>query len=151
MGTMRTPIRPVPDGVARWVVWARALRWLDALVAWPLSGAVVSLAASQAFAGSEVSAAALASLAAVPVVVLALVAPVRRWWRPVSGAVGLRLSRTLGPGDRAWYIRPGAAELVVVTSRRGARVTIAARGGAEGIRVRRTRVLLVPADAARRS
>jgi hypothetical protein len=40
---------------------------------------------------------------------------------------------------------------VVVTSRRGARVTIAARGGAEGIRVRRTRVLLVPADAARRS
>jgi hypothetical protein len=74
------------------------------------------------------------------------VAPLRRRWRVVSGAVGLRMSRSIAVGDRAWCVGPGSAERVIVTARRGFRVTVALMGGdaAEGITVRRTRVLLVP-------
>jgi hypothetical protein len=140
MTIMRTPLRPVPAAVGRWLVWARVLRGLDALVAWLVGWGLVALAAP------EVGPEALGSLALLPVVALGLVPPLRQRWRPVSGPVGLRLSRALGPGDRAWLIRPGAVDLVVVTARRGLRVTIAARGGAEGVRMRRTRVLLVRAE-----
>ncbi|OGL07750.1 MAG: hypothetical protein A3F92_16300 [Candidatus Rokubacteria bacterium RIFCSPLOWO2_12_FULL_71_22] len=82
----------------------------------------------------------------------ALARPVRGRWRPVSGPVAVHVSRTLRPGDRAWFVRPGAAELVLVTGRRGLRLVVAfgARGPAEGIRLRRTRVLVVPADATTR-
>jgi hypothetical protein len=54
----------------------------------------------------------------------------------------------LVPGDRAWYVRPDAPELVIVTARRGLRLTVAVpgRGAAEGLSVRRTRVLLFGAD-----
>jgi len=67
-------------------------------------------------------------------------------WRPVSGAVALVLSARLSPGDQAWYVRPGLAERVLVTARHGTRVVIVPLNdeGAEGLSVRRTRVLLVP-------
>jgi len=46
-------------------------------------------------------------------------------------------------------VRPGGAERVLVTARHRTRVVIARLdgSGAEGLSVRRTRVLLVPADA----
>ena len=77
--------------------------------------------------------------------------PVRVRWRPVSGWVGLAVSRGLRPGDRAWYVRSRAADLVLVTARHGARLVIARPDFAadEGLNVRRTRVLLIPADAVR--
>jgi hypothetical protein len=45
-------------------------------------------------------------------------------------------------------VRPDAPELVIVTARRGLRLTVAVpgRGAAEGLSVRRTRVLLFGAD-----
>ena len=53
----------------------------------------------------------------------------------------------LVPGDRAWYVRPEAPEVVIVTARRGLRLTVAVPGrGAAGLSVRRTRVLLFGAD-----
>ena len=68
-------------------------------------------------------------------------------WRPVMGIVGLVVSRGLRPGDRAWYIRSEDAELVLVTACRRLRVVIArVQSAAEGMSVRRTRVLLLPAD-----
>ena len=46
-------------------------------------------------------------------------------------------------------MRPGEAERVLVTALHGTRVVIARLdgSGAEGLSVRRTRVLLVPADS----
>jgi hypothetical protein len=66
-------------------------------------------------------------------------------WRVVSGAVGLWMSRAVAVGDHVWCVGPGSATRVIVTARRGARVTVANMGGdaAEGVSVRRTRVLLV--------
>jgi hypothetical protein len=63
--------------------------------------------------------------------------------RPLPGAI---VSRSLRPGDRAWYVRAGEATLVLVTARRGLRVIITRPDldAEEGIAVRRTRVLLVP-------
>jgi hypothetical protein len=45
-------------------------------------------------------------------------------------------------------VRPGRAERVLITARRRARIVIVRLNdeGAEGLSVRRTRVLLVPAD-----
>jgi len=58
-----------------------------------------------------------------------------------------RGERDLSPGDQAWYVRPGHAERVLVTARRRTRVVIARlNDAAEELSVRRTRVLLVPAD-----
>jgi hypothetical protein len=76
------------------------------------------------------------------------VAQLRVRWRPVTGCVGLAVSRRLRPGDRAWYVRPRGADLVLLTARHGARVIIARPdlGGGEGLSVRRTRVFLLPAD-----
>jgi hypothetical protein len=140
---MRSPLKPLPAPVARWAVAARALRWLDALVAWLVvwgGGALVLPHASRAAA---------AVLAALAVTLGALALPLRARWRPVSGVVGLAVSARLAPGAEAWYVRPGDAERVVVTARHRARVVIARLdgAGAEGLSVRRTRVLLVPADA----
>jgi hypothetical protein len=58
----------------------------------------------------------------------------------------------LAPGDRAWYVRPDGPELVIVTARRRLRLTVAVpgRGAAEGLSVRRTRVLVLAADEAPR-
>ncbi|PYM22352.1 MAG: hypothetical protein DMD80_28530, partial [Candidatus Rokuibacteriota bacterium] len=60
---------------------------------------------------------------------------------------GVLVSRTVRPGDRAWFVRDGRADSVLVTARRGLRVSIAVpgMGAAETISVRRTRVFLVPA------
>ncbi|HSE04794.1 MAG TPA: hypothetical protein VLK35_11630 [Methylomirabilota bacterium] len=143
---MGTPIRPLPARIARWSASARALRWLDAAVAWALAwgwGLVVL-----PDAGVGLPAAGAAAL----VGLLGAVGPIRARWRPVSGAVGLWMSRMLAPGDRAWYVRPEGPELVIVTARRGLRLTVAVpgRGAVEGLSVRRTRVLLLGADDRRR-
>jgi hypothetical protein len=123
---------------------ARYLRWLDAVVAW-LVVLVILIAES-----GHVRLGPAAVIAGAIVVVCALLAPLRVRWRPVSGPVGCLVSRALRPGDRAWYVRASRADLVIVTARRGLRVSIAAPelGTAEGFSVRRTRVLVVPARAA---
>jgi hypothetical protein len=139
---MRTPPRPLPDAIARWTSRVRYLRWLDALVAWPAAWALLATVAPGLPADVE----ALVALGLVGG--LAWLPPVRVRWRPVSAWAALRLSRRLVPGDRVWFVRPDHAELVVVTARRGLRITIAGRDAAEGISVRRTRVLLVPVASA---
>jgi hypothetical protein len=140
---MRSPLRPLPVAVARWTGTARALRWLDAFVAsiavW--AGGVLALPGS--------SGELLAAVAVVAVALASLIRRLRARWRPVSGVVGLVVSARLSPGDQAWYVRPGEAERVLVTAVHGTRVVIARLdgSGAEGLSVRRTRVLLVPADS----
>src|SRR5881396_3113417 len=132
---MRGPLKPLPAAVARWTVTARILRWLDALAAW------LGVWAGAAMVLPSASREPLALLAA-------LALPLRARWRPVSGGVGLAVSRRLSPGDQVWYVRPGAAERVLVTALHRTPVVIARldESGAEGLSVRRTRVLLVPAD-----
>jgi len=141
---MRSPLRPLPAAVTRWTATARVLGWLDALAAYLAiwGGAAVALPSA--------SRASLAVLGAVVASLGALLRPLRVRWRPVRGAVALVLSARLSPGDQAWYVRPGHAERVLVTARRRTRVVIARLNdeGAEGLSVRRTRVLLVPADSA---
>jgi hypothetical protein len=140
---MTTPMRPVPDSVARWIARRRWLRWCDALLAWALlwiGGAVVM--------GSErlEAAAVVAVVAAVLVALRAIVQPLRVRWRPITGWIGLRISRGLRPGDRAWYLGASDASLVVVTARHGVRLVIVRPDlQDEGISVRRTRVFLLPA------
>jgi len=136
---MRTPIRPIPDAVERWASRVRYLRWLDALVAWLALWALLALALPLPAQTSAV-------LALVMVGLLALLPALRLRWRPASGAIGVRLSRGLRPGDRAWYVVPGRAEAVIVTARRRLRLVVArpGQGPAEGLEVRRTRVLVFP-------
>ena len=142
---MTSPIRPLPHEVARWVSVAEWLRWGDAAVAWtglwPLLAWLLGLPWSPA------------AVASVGLVALgALVHPLRVLWRPVSGSVGLVLSRRLQPGDRAWYVRSRHADPVLVTARHGARMRIATPDldeSDEVLSVRRTRVLLLPADDTR--
>jgi len=139
---MTTPMQPVPALVARWMARVRWFRWLDACVAWAglwyLGGAVLG----RGLAGP-------AAVLSLLLVGLGLwVRPLRTRWRPLSGWVGLVMSRGLHPGDRAWYVRPHQADLVLVTARHGARLVIARPNLAEdeGLTVRRTRVLVLPAD-----
>jgi len=96
----------------------------------------------------EVARSRLAVAAALIVGVGALIRPLRARWRPASGTVALVLSARLSAGDHAWYVRPGRAERVLITARRRTRIVIVRLNdeGAEGLSVRRTRVLLVPAD-----
>ena len=135
-----TPTTPLPVAVERWRARSRYLRWVDALVAWlllTLAGLTVAPQASTE----------LIVVASTIVVVLgALVAPVRIRWRPVSGWVGLRVSRSLRAGDRAWFVRDGRADHVLITACHAVRVSIALPqlDEAETISVRRTRVFLVP-------
>jgi len=137
-----TPIRPLPDSIARWSARARWIRRLDALAAagglWVLLAVMLPGVGVGAQAGG----------AAVVAGLLGAVAPIRARWRPVSGPVGLWVSRMLAPGDRAWYVRRDGPELVIVTARRGLRLTVAVsgRGADEGLSVRRTRVLVIGAD-----
>lgn len=139
---MTTPIKPLPDAVERWMGRVRALRWGDAAVAWILVW--VALVAGL----GETIALAAALLATAVVAGAAWLAPLRRRWRPLSAVVGMRTSRSLRPGMRAWYVHADTAQLVVVTARRRLRVVIAAVADSrtEGFAVRRTRVLLLPAD-----
>jgi hypothetical protein len=139
---MTTPMRPVPDGVLAWITRRWWLRWGDALVAWGAlwAGGVLLLGPAVVEGGAIV--------ALVVVAAGGWASPVRVRWRPISGWVGLRLSRDLRPGDRAWYVAREAS-LVVVTARRGVRVVIARPDLVqdEVITVRRTRVFLLAADA----
>jgi hypothetical protein len=138
---MRTPIRPLPDAVARWIRGVRCLRWLDGIAAW----IVLWLAAEVSLpdGGATVH----GVLAAVLAVAGANVSWLRVRWRPIMGLVGLMVSRGLRPGDRAWFIRPTDAEVVLVTARRRFRMVIArAESADEGMSVRRTRVVLLPAE-----
>ena len=139
---MRSPLRRPPPAVERWIAAARVLRWLDALAAWLVIWGVAALAVPSA------SPAPLAVLAALAAVLGALARPLRARWRPVSGVVALVLSARLSPGDHAWYVGPGHAQRVLVTARHRIRVVIVRLNdeGAEGLSVRRTRVLLVRAD-----
>jgi len=138
---MRSPIQPIPVALQQWMRRARYLRWLDAGAAW--LALVVGL---QLLAGIAVGGPLLAAAGAVTALG-AWLAPLRVRWRPVSGLVGVRVSRTLRPGDRAWYVRGERADVVIVTARHGMRLSIAAPelGAAESLSVRRTRVLVVPA------
>jgi hypothetical protein len=139
---MRSPSRPLPAGVVRWIRLQGLLRWGDAAAGWVFLG-VCLLAAFP-----EATLRAVAVLAAVGAGAAALLTGVRTRWRPVSALASVKLSAGLRVGDRAWWVRPGGAELVLVTSRRGLRVVIARadRDTSEGLVVRRTRVLLVPAE-----
>jgi hypothetical protein len=47
------------------------------------------------------------------VALLTAAPPLRVRWRPVSGLVGVLVSRPLRPGDQAWYVRSERADLVV--------------------------------------
>jgi hypothetical protein len=136
---MRSPVRPLPPNVDRWVSRARWLRWLDALAAWLLVSAGLALAQRTA------PPAATAIVAAVLVGLTAFVGPLRRRWRPLGALISLSVSRALRPGDRAWLVLPRHVEPVIVTARRGVRLVVARPDqGAEGMEVRRTRVLVVP-------
>src|SRR5262245_2807685 len=138
---MTAPIRPVPPNVDRWITFALRLRWCDAAVAWVIVWALLA-------AVTGLSPLRLAVLSLVLVALASRIRPVRVLWRPVSGAVGLAVSRDLRAGDRAWYVRSQQADLVLVTARHGSRVVIAAPDldePDEVLTVRRTRVLLFPA------
>src|SRR5213592_1280506 len=113
---MRSPLRPLPAAVTRWIATARVLGWLDALAAY------LAIWVGAAVVFPSASGASLAVLAALVAALGALLRPLRVRWRPVRGAVALVLSARLTPGDQAWYVRPGHDERVLVTARRRTRV-----------------------------
>ncbi len=139
---MTTPIGSVPDSVTRWASRIEWLRWADAGVAWVCLWSATGSILGPAF-GSHAAVLSLVLLG-----LGLMIRPVRVRWRPISGWVGLAVSRGLRPGDRAWYVRSREADLVLVTARHGARLVIARPDLAhnEGLTVRRTRVLLIPAE-----
>jgi hypothetical protein len=141
---MTTPNQPVPALAEKWLARSRYLRWADAAAAW-----LVLLGAAAAALPTQPGGA-LALLATALLVAGVLIPATRIHWRPVSGWTGVAVSRSLRPGSRAWFVRGGRADPVLVTGRRGLRVSIAERslGEAETMTVRRTRVFLIPADAA---
>ena len=138
---MPTPIRPLPSYVDRWTSRVRRLRWLDALLAWLGVWLAVRLLLSAMPLGATMI------LAAGVLLLAASIPGIRRTWRPVSATVSLSVSRRLRPGDRAWFVHGRDADLVLVTARHGVRVVVARpdQEAAEGMSVRRTRVLLLPA------
>ena len=142
---MTTPSKPLPEDVERWITWARWLRATDALAAW------VAISLVLASIPGLVSAGQAAALGFVLASLAFLARPLRLHWRPVSAAVGLIVSRSLHPGDRAWYVRSHRADLVLVTACHGVRLVIAPSDvdGDEVLSVRRTRVLVLPAERAR--
>jgi hypothetical protein len=137
----------MPRQVSRWISLCAWLRRADALVAWALVWVALQ--------GLSWMDAGWAAVVAVGVVAVgALIRPLRVAWRPASGAVGLGISRDLHAGDRAWYVRSGHADLVLVTARHGARLVIAPtdlQEPDEVLTIRRTRVLFLPADGVRRA
>ena len=138
---MTTPMRPLPESVVRWIARRRWLRWADALTA----GIVLWVGTAMVLGSQRLEVAAL--IAAVLVVGGGMVQAVRSRWRPVSGWVGLRISASVRPGDRAWYLRTHEASMVVVTARHGVRLVVARPDlQEEGISVRRTRVFVLPVD-----
>ena len=144
---MTSPIKPLPEEVNRWITRAAGLRWCDAAIAWLALSAL----------GFWLLALTLVGAAALGLVIVGLGSqfrPLRTAWRPVSGSVGLAVSRSLRPGDRAWYVRSEHADPVLVTARHGTRLVIATPDldePDEVLTVRRTRVLLLPAQDTRPS
>jgi hypothetical protein len=138
---MTSPIRPLPQEVIRWISRAASLRWGDAGIAWGALWAALGWHLGPAPTLTAVLSLALVGLGS-------QVRPLRVVWRPVSGSVGLAVSRHLQPGDRAWYVRSSHADRVLVTARHGARLVIATPELDEldeVLTVRWTRVLLLPA------
>jgi hypothetical protein len=137
---MRTPVRSLPPSVERWASRALWLGWLDVLAAWLVVWGLLALVAE----GMPGPASAVAALALVGLASLA--SPLRRRWRPIRALVSLSVSRGLRPGDRAWLVLPRHIEPVIVTARRRLRLVVARpdQGAAEGMEVRRTRVLVIP-------
>ena len=139
---MTTPMRPLPGYVDRWTSRVRWLRWMDAGLAWlgVWLGLSVLLPAMALGATMILAAGVLLLAASIP--------GIRRAWRPVSATVSLLVSRRLRPGDRAWFVHQRDADLVLVTARHGVRVVVARpdQEAAEGMSIRRTRVLLIPAE-----
>src|SRR5581483_5072092 len=116
---MRSPLRPLPDEVVRWMRRARVLRWLDALAGWAgVWGATLAVRP-----GADP--AALAVLALVLAAPAAAVPWLRRHWRPASALAALVLGWRLRPGDRAWQVWPEGARPVLVTSTRWRHVVVA--------------------------
>lgn len=138
---MRTPVRAVAPSLERWTFRARWLRPLDVLGACALAWPLMALALDATALSS-----AIATLACVGVA--ALFPAVRLRWRPVSAAICLWVSRGLRPGDRGWYVLPDRVEPIIVTARRRRRLVVAGpdQEPAEGLEVRRTRILVVPFD-----
>jgi hypothetical protein len=139
---MPTPAAPISALAETWIARARHLRWIDALAAWLVLCAIVTTLTPE-LPGRMIAITALGLLIAAIVI-----RPIRIRWRPISGWAAVAVSRPLRPGDRAWFIRDGTADLVLVTARRGLRMSISmpGLGEAETMRVRRTRVYLVPAS-----
>jgi len=135
-----TPTARVPTTVETWITRARYLRWIDALAAW------VVLLALAAELLPEPPGRIIVVTSLVLLVIGLMLRPLRLRWRPVSGWVGVAVSRSLRAGQRAWYVRDGRADAVLVTARRGLHLSIAAPnvGEAETLSVRRTRVFLIP-------
>ena len=137
---MTTPTRPLPIPIARWTSRLRWLRGADALLAWltVLLGLTVLLPSTPPQTAIV--------LAAGLLLLVALIPRLRVGWRPVSATTTVLVSRGLRPGDRAWFVHGSGADLVLVTARHGLRVVVARPGhdAAEGMSVRRTRVLLLP-------
>lgn len=138
---MTTPTRPLPIAIARWTSRLRWLRWLDALLAW----LTILLGLTVLFPHVPPQTAMM--LAAGLILTVSLIPRLRLAWRPISATTTLSLSRRLRPGDRAWFVHGSGADLVLVTARHGLRVVVARPGhdAAEGMSVRRTRVLLIAA------
>jgi hypothetical protein len=141
---MGSPVRPLPGDVERWIARLGMLRWADATAAWALVYVVVALSFAELRPVTQVvvAAAVVAAGAAAPAL--------RARWRPITAIVGIRLSQGIRPGTRAWYVHRHGADLVLVTARRRLRVIIAGahESPSETYSVRRTRVLLLPADLA---
>ncbi len=141
---MTTPMKPVPEFVARWMTRVRWFRWLNAFVAWAGLWGISAAVLERGLAGEA------AVLGLILVGLGFVVRPLRTRWRPLSGWLGLAMSRSLHSGDRAWYVRTHQADLVLVTARHGTRLVIARPNLAqdESLTLRRTRVLVLPADNA---
>src|SRR5213592_4287363 len=83
---MRSPLRPLPAAVTRWIATARVLGWLDALAAY------LAIWVGAAVVFPSASGASLAVLAVLVAALGALLRPLRVRWRPVRGAVALALT-----------------------------------------------------------
>lgn len=116
------------------------LRFGDAVVGW--LAVLVALRVALPFLPPQTS----LVVATVVVFVVSLMPRLRVGWRPLSAITTFVMSSGLRPGDRAWFVHGRDADLVLVTARHALRIVIARPGhdAAEGMSVRRTRVLLVP-------
>ena len=137
---MRSPVRAVPGHVERAADRVRWLRFLDAVAIWLVAWAAVAVVLETAtWSASAVGAAFVVALAA-------CIRPLRQRWRPVSALCLASMSRGLKPGDHAWLVLEERVEPVIVTARRRLRLVVASPDQErEGLEIRRTRVVVIPA------